>query len=152
MRWVVKKISRDCPDILASLTPLVRLCQLEDAIAYSDGPQGPPVALLSFRSLCLSDNPPACSLVTPGTTDIEPIDHIAMHDHMLRECRARNKAEGVRIRSDAQAQAATDAARAEARRQSELRANAETAAANAVLQVSRHSNRPRGLPYHRSPY
>ena len=49
--------------------------------------------------------------------------------------RARNRAEGARIKAEAQQQAAEDAARDEARRQSARRSNAETAAANAVLQV-----------------
>ena len=53
------------------------------------------------------------------------------------ECRAQNKAEGERIKAEAQKQAAEDAAREEARQQSARRANAEMAAANAVLQVQR---------------
>lgn len=56
---------------------------------------------------------------------------------MLADCRAQNRAEGARIKAEAQMAAAEDAAREEARRQTALRSNAETAAANAVLQVRR---------------
>ena len=50
-------------------------------------------------------------------------------------CRARNRAEGASIRAGAQEEADRDAAREESRRQSARRADAETAAANAVLLV-----------------
>ena len=50
-------------------------------------------------------------------------------------CRAQDRAEGASIRAGAQEEAARDAAREEARRQSARRADAETAAANAVLLV-----------------